>query len=499
MLINNHQLPIPLLQAHLVLETHRPFRLILHWKRLRLDFYLSRGPVWKNADALAANGDRMTDAPTPTEPRLRRVLTLGDLILYGIMVIQPTAPMPIFGVVTQVARGHAVTVVLIAMIAMLFTAISYGRMARAYPSAGSAYTYVGNAIHPSLGFLTGWSITMDYLLNPIICTIWCAKATANFIQSVPYPVLVFGFALLFTLLNLRGVETSARFNRWMVAGMSLVVAIFFAFAVHYLFIQHPGTVSYLKPLYDRETFSPGALSRGTAIAALTYIGFDSVSTLSEEVENPRKNIMLATVLTCVITGVLAGLEVYAGQLIWPDFRHYPDVDTAFVYVAGRAGGPLLFGLVNATLLAATVGSGAAAQLGAARLLYGMGRDDSIPKRFFGALTAGGVPRNNVLFSGALALLASLVLSYELAVELLNFGAFIAFMGVNAASLFHKGDKPRWSPGNAIPPILGFAICFYIWLNLGAAAKLVGSSWLLAGLIYGAARGSLNRRPAPAQL
>src|ERR1700730_18454598 len=162
-----------------------------------------------------------------TEPRLRRVLRLRDLIAYGIILIQPTAPMPIFGVVSQQARGHVVTAIMFAMLAMLFTAVSYGRMARAYPSAGSAYTYVGKAIHPSLGYLTGWSITMDYLLNPIICTIWCSKATQNFIPFVPYPVLVCGYVLLFTLLNLRGVETSAQFNRWMVAGMSVVVLIFF--------------------------------------------------------------------------------------------------------------------------------------------------------------------------------------------------------------------------------------------------------------------------------
>jgi amino acid transporter len=259
--------------------------------------------------------------------------------------------------------------------------------------------------------------------------------------------------------------------------------------------QHPDSAAYLRPFYDSTTFSWTALSRGTAIAALTYIGFDGVSTLSEEVENPRRNIMLATVLTCVITGALAAAEVYAGQLVWPDYQHYPDVDTAFVYVAGRAGGPFLFALVNLTLLVATVGSGAAAQLGAARLLFGMGRDDVIPKRFFGALTLRGVPRNNVLFSGVLALCASLVLSYELSVELLNFGAFIAFMGVNASALAHGGTGSRWHWKNALPPILGFVVCFYIWLNLSGTAKLVGGLWLLAGLIYGGARGSLKRRPA----
>ncbi|HME10819.1 MAG TPA: hypothetical protein VKG25_27430, partial [Bryobacteraceae bacterium] len=135
------------------------------------------------------------------------------------------------------------------------------------------------------------------------------------------------------------------------------------------------------------------------------------------------------------------------------------------------------------------------QLGAARLLFGMGRDDVIPKRFFGRLSSRGVPRNNVLFSGVLALAASLLLSYELSVELLNFGAFIAFMGVNASALVQGGIGSRWSWRNAGPPIAGFLVCFYIWLSLSPTAKTVGGLWLLAGLGYGAARGSLKRRPA----
>ena len=425
----------------------------------------------------------------------RRVLRLRDLVLYGIIIIQPTAPMPIFGVVSQQARGHVVTTVLIAMVAMLFTAVSYGRMARAYPSAGSAYTYVSRELHPGLGFLTGWSITMDYLLNPIICTIWCSKAAQNLVPMTPYWLLATGFALLFTMLNLRGIETSARLNEGLAWAMGVVVLLFFAYTIHYMAVQpHLTLATWTRPFYDPQTFSWRAVSGGTAIAVLTYIGFDGVSTLSEEVENPRRNILLATVLTCVITGVLASLEVYAGQLIWPDYGHYPDVDTAFVHIARRAGGPLLFGLVNVTLLVATVGSGFGSQLAAARLLFGMGRDNALPRRFFGVLDpVRQIPRNNVLFSGVLALLGALVLSYELGAELLNFGAFIAFMGVNASAFVHDCVRERQRSWKAwLPPVLGFAVCFYIWLSLGVPAKAVGSAWMLIGLVYGAARGRLRR-------
>ncbi|MGC2504036.1 MAG: APC family permease, partial [Silvibacterium sp.] len=172
--------------------------------------------------------------PVENTPQLRRALGLWDLILYGLVVIQPTAPMPVFGVMTLRAHGHAVTVVLIAMVAMLFTAVSYGRMARVYPSAGSAFTYVGRELHPILGYVTGWSMAMDYVLNPLVCTILCSKFALNFVPGVPYFVWVFAFVLLFTLLNLRGIQTSARINTILMAAMSIVIVIFLVAAARYV-------------------------------------------------------------------------------------------------------------------------------------------------------------------------------------------------------------------------------------------------------------------------
>jgi putrescine importer len=427
---------------------------------------------------------------SPEFVRLRRSLRLWDLILYGIIIIQPTAPMPVYGVISKEARGHVVTTILIAMVAMLLTAISYGRMARAYPSAGSAFTYVGRELHPSLGYVTGWSMAMDYILNPLICTIWCSKAAGNFVPEVPYLMWAVFFATLFTLLNLRGVETSARINAWLAAAMGVVIAIFFAAAARFILHHFPYPSGFFShPFYDPATFSSHRLFRGTSIAVLTYIGFDGISTLSEEVEYPRRNILLATVLTCVITGVLASFEVYAAQLIWPVSRPFPDVDTAFVHIAGLAGGPMLFRLVNLTLLVATIGSGMGSQLGAARLLYGMGRNGALPKSFFGAVEPQHrIPRNNVIFVGVLALMGAFLMSYELGAELLNFGALIAFMGVNAAAFtryYVHAEKKRWV--NLFPPLLGFAICLFIWLNLGWQAKIAGGLWMIAGIIYGAVK------------
>jgi amino acid transporter len=430
---------------------------------------------------------------TPAAPRsakLRRTLTLWDLILYGIVVIQPTAPMSIFGVLDKRGQGHVVTTILIAMAAMLFTAISYGRMARAYPSAGSAFTYVGQEINPALGYITGWSMVMDYMLNPMICVIWISQQANVFVPDIPSWIWTIVVTLIFTGLNIVGVRTSARVNAGLAAGMGVVILIFFAAAARAIFHTAHTAAFYTRPFYDPATFSLGTVLGGTSIAVLTYIGFDGISTLSEEVENPRRNILLATVITCVAIGFLSALQVYAAQLInpTPDLSTERMVDTAFVHVASQAWAPLL-GIVGFTLVVANFGSGMGAMLGAARLLFGMGRSNALPKSFFGKVDAKShIPRNNVLFVAALTLIGAFVLNYDLGAQMLNFGALIAFMGVNLAAFMRyyvRADKKTM--GNLLPPVFGFLICLLLWLSLSVKAQIAGSIWMLTGIAYGAWR------------
>jgi len=447
-------------------------------------------------------------------PRLRRTLTLADLVLYGIIVIQPVAPMSVFGVLSDRGRGHVVTAILIAMVAMLFTGMSYGRMARAYPSAGSAFTYVAQEVNPAVGYITGWSMVMDYMLNPLICTVWCAGQAHQFAPGVPTWIWKIFFAVVFTLLNVRGIKTSARINTGMAIAMGAVVVAIFVAGARYIFGAPHDPAYYTRPFYDPQTFTVAGLFGCTSIAVLTYIGFDGISTLSEEAENPRRNILLATVLTCVVIGVLSAVEAYVAQLIWPASEPFPDVNTAYSYIAGRAWKPL-FPIVGFTLLLANFGSGLGSQLGAARLLYGMGRSNALPKSFFGAVDSKHhIPRNNVFVVGAVALLGAFILeivagyktyslsthaltfetvknllnggeAYGLGAEMLNFGALIAFMGVNAAAFLRyyvrSNDKKL---GFLIPPVLGFVICLALWLNLSRPAIIVGSIWMAAGIAFG---------------
>ncbi len=413
---------------------------------------------------------------------LRRSLGFWDLLLYGIVLIQPTAPMPSFGVIYQVARGHVVTAILCALVAMLFTSVSYGRMARVYPHGGSAFMYVGKELHPSLGYLTGWCLVMDYVLNPLICVIWCSKAAQNILPEIPYVVFVVLFAAFFTLLNLNGVETSARINAGMAAALGVVVILVVIAVVRYLMHLPPQPSSfYTHPFYDPATFSRSGLLRGTSIAVLSYIGFDGISTLTDEAKDPARNIPRAIVMACFATGVLASIEVYLGQLVWPRGQAFPDIDTAYVHISGRAGGPILFMIVNASLLLANMGSGIASQLGAARLLLAMGQDGALPKRFFGAIhPKNRIPRNNVLLIGAICLVGALFFSYQLGTEMLNYGALLAFMGVNVASV-----ALGWRLGRHWVPMLmstaGFLTCLFIWTNLGPIARIAGTAWALVGV------------------
>ncbi len=426
------------------------------------------------------------ESTASSAPRLRRTLTLRDLILYGVIVLQPVAPMSAFGALSERGRGHVVTAILIAMIAMLSTAISYGRMARVYPSAGSAFTYVAQEIHPSMGYITGWSMVMDYIVNPLICTVWCAEQANQFAPGIPIWGWKIFFAVVFTLLNLQGIKTSARVNAGMAAAMSAVVIVVFATAIRYI-LGHPHSDPgfFTRPFYDPQTFSWGGLFGCTSLAVLTYIGFDAISTLSEEAENPKRNILLATVMTCLVIGILSAAEVYVAQLVWPASRPFPDQDTAYVYAAALTWAPL-FKIVGLTLLIANFGSGLGAQIGAARLLYGMGRSNALPKSFFGKVDAKHqIPRNNVIFIGVIVLLGSFRLTYGRGIELLNFGALIAFMGVNAAAFMRyyvRAQEKKLS--NLLPPILGFFICLGLWWSLSVPAKILGSIWMGAGIAFG---------------
>jgi amino acid transporter len=429
-------------------------------------------------------------AAAASQPKLKRVLGLWDLVYYGIILTSPIAVVPMFGEAQVLSQGHAVITLLAAMIAMTATAVSFGRMATVYPSAGSVYTYVSRGFNAQIGFVVGWAMFLEYLFQPLQNSLYAALTVQRLLPHVPFALLSAGAVGFMTLLCWFGIRTTARANQILLAFMSIVMIAFIFEALWYIFThqQWHGLIS-AQPFYDPKTFSVRAIAAGTALAATTYIGFDGVSILAEEVENPRRNVLLASVLVCVFTGLFAAFQVYLAQRIWPDFRTLANPETAFMDVARVAGGYHLFVGFAIVLLVSSLACGLAGLLGAVRLLYGMGRDNILPRKIFGHLNAErGSPSYNVIIAGAMAYLGTLTMGWERSVEILNFGALMAFMAVNLAAIRYFGFSTEMKNKrklflDVIVPALGFLFCLVIFLGLQNSTLVAGAIWVGVGALY----------------
>ena len=349
-----------------------------------------------------------------------------------------------------------------------------------------------------LGLLTGRPHPSDYLIVPVTAIIYSSltvqRVLAPWVPHLPaqllFALLASFFAAAITALNLRGVRAAAKANIGLLFIMSVVIILFMVLAIRYLFhLQGWAGVFSGEPFYDSRTFHLPAIATATSFAALTYIGFDSVTTLAEDVHDPRRNILLATVIVCVFTGIFSGLQIYLGQLVWPNWRTFPNLETAFMDVTRRVGGPILFAAMAVILVISNFGAALSGQIGAARLLFSMGRDNVLPKSVFAYLDPKKKnPSYNIVIIGVLAFAGAMVLSFELAAECLNFGAFLGFMGVNLATfrefyLRRKGAQERRLFRDALLPMAGFLFCLAIWVSLPLPAKIAGGCRLLVGLVY----------------
>jgi putrescine importer len=427
-------------------------------------------------------------------PHFSRVLTLWDLIFYGIILISPIAAVPLFGVVQVQSHGYIVDTLLLGMFAMMVTAFSYGRMSSLYPSAGSAYTFVGHGLNLHVGFLVGWAMFLEYLLQLLINAVWVADTIHGWVHWIPSYALMFLFVAVVTFMNLRGIRTSALANKVLLASMSVIIVAFIILAIRYLFHMNGwrGLVSSI-PIYDPKTFDFRAIRTAVPLAALTFIGFDGVTTLAEDAKNPRRNVLLATVLVCLFTGVFCGFQVYLGQLVLPS-THFENVDGAFMDVCLLVGGRVLFLGMTAVTVVAAAGCGLTGGLAAARLLFGMGRESMLPQRIFTHLDSKhNAPSYNIWIIGIVSLIGAMAISrdghgYENGAELLNLCAFICFIGVNFATFWQFGVK-RISGnktnllGDIILPLAGLAFCAWLSVSLNRIATILGAIWIIAGIVY----------------
>ncbi len=443
-------------------------------------------------------------SPSGQTGRLRRVLTRRDLILYGLVILTPTAPYPVFGIIQQESRGHATLTYLVAMVAMLFTAMSYGKMSAAFPSAGSTYTYAQRSLNEYVGFLAGWGMILDYFLIPLLSVIYASLTAQRLLPGVPYAVWVILFTVGMTAVNVRGIKVTARASSVLMAVMTVIAVLFIAVAARWVAI-HSGFGGFFQmaAVYRPETFALRPLMLGAAIATLSYIGFDAISTLAEDTLDPERDIGSATVICCVLQTAICVVTVYLATLVWPDYRTLPSAETAIIDVGSRIGGSWLLGLISLVLLVAGIASALTGQAGASRLLLGMGRDGVLSKKIFAYVHPKySTPTRSIYLMGAFAMLGGLFMHFQMAVELLNFGAFVGFILVNLSVIRHYFIRLHRRAGmdfvrHLIAPLLGAGVCTYVWMSLSSNAKLVGFLWLGIGFLYlGILTRGFTVRPKP---
>ena len=418
--------------------------------------------------------------------RLQRTLSLGSVVLFGIAYMTPIIVLGTFGILAQSTGGMVPAAYLAALVAMFFTAMSYGRMASAFPVAGSAYTYVRKAISPKLGFIAGWAVLLDYLFLPMAIWLIGAAYLHSAFPAVPQWIWVLAFIGITSLINIVGLKLANGVNALLMLVQALVLIAFVALCVHYI----GGDAS--KPLWTIEPFFNGQMQMplimsGAAIACYSFLGFDAVSTLTEETRDARRTIPRAIMLITLIGGLIFVGVSYFVQIAHPSFQ-FADVDSAAYEIARNIGGDLFVSVFMIGLIVGQFASGLSAQASGSRLLFAMGRDGVLPKSFFGTLHAKyGTPVNSILLCAVVALLA-LKLDVTTSTSFINFGAFLAFTLVNLSVIFHYwiGGKNRGLREVVlflVFPTIGLLADLWLMISLDHLAIYLGLTWLVIGCTY----------------
>ena len=436
---------------------------------------------------------------------LHRSLSFGDLLVYGLVFMVPIAPFGIFGSVFQGSGGMVALAYAIGMVAMMFTALSYAQMSRAFPMAGSVYTYAGRGIAPPVGFLSGWMILLDYVLVPSLLYLIASIAMNSLIPSIPVWLWLIGFVVLNTVVNSMGIEMTAKVNKVMLAAELVVLAIFLVIGIVAL-AQGKGRGFDFSPLYNSDTFSWSLVFGAVSIAVLSFLGFDGISTLAEENKETAQAIGRAMVAALLVAGVLFIVQTWVASLLVPQpdqlISQGDPEGTAFYDAAAVAGGQWLSKLTAlATAIAWGFANSLVAQAATSRLLYAMARDRQLPSFLAKVHERKGVPVNATLLVAVVSLVLGLYFStrddgISLLSTLVNFGALTAFLALHVSVVWHfvgrEGSRQWWT--HLLAPAIGFAILAYVLLNAQLQAKWLGLIWFGIGLAVLVVLMATGRRP-----
>ena len=423
---------------------------------------------------------------TTSSPRLKRSLGTPSLLLFGLAYMLPLAVFTTYGIVTQVTGGHLAGAYFVTTIAMLFTAYSYANMVRAYPAAGSAYTYTQRAFGSHLGFLTGWALLLDYLVLPLLNYLIIGLYLNTAFPAIPAWLFIVVSVVLVTGLNVIGIRLVSSANLALVGVQIVFIVVFVAVGIAYASGQ--ATIPNLLEPFIGGNSTVGNIMAGSAYLALAFLGFDAISTLSEEAKNATTSIPRAIVLCTLVGGLIFIVLAYFAGLVFPDYQHFTDADTASLDVMKRIGGTALYAFFTAAYIAGSFASAMASQASVSRILFAMGRDGQLPRPVFGAVHPRfRTPWLAVIAVGVIGLLGSLLLSLDFVASIINFGALTAFSFVNLAVVKHfmidRGQR-GWKAvlKYIVAPAIGFAMTVWLWTSLSLTALITGIIWVLVGLI-----------------
>ncbi|MHC8400452.1 APC family permease [Pseudomonas sp. MDT1-17] len=419
---------------------------------------------------------------------LKRSLSLTDLVVYGMIFMIPIAPFGVYGYVNAESPGLVPLAYIIGMVAMLFTALSYGSMARAFPMAGSVYSYAQRGLNQHVGFIAGWLMLLDYLLIPPLLYVYAAMALNHLYPDIPKVGFILAFLVSATFVNLRGITFTARMNIVFLLAQLVVLGIFLFYAWNALHSGGGNGQLTLAPLYNPETFNFALLMQAVSIAVLSFLGFDAISTLAEEVKgDPGRSVGKAALITLVVMGVIFVAQTWIATDLAAGMG-FKSADTAFYEIAEIAAGSWLATLTAvATALAWGVAVAITSQAAVSRLLFGMARDGKLPK-----VLANVHPKHNTPYvSIYLVAVLSLVICYlfinsvDILTSLVNFGALSGFMllHLTVINYYWRRQKSGQVIRHLICPVIGFIIVAAIMYNMGVDAQKLGLIWIALGLVY----------------
>jgi amino acid transporter len=436
----------------------------------------------------AADGSELSAFGYDTQ--LRRSLSLGDLLVYGLVFIVPIAPFAIFGIVFNASKGMVALTYVIGLVAMVFTAMSYRAMSEAFPVAGSVYAYAGRGLHPSAGFLAGWAILLDYLLVPTLCYVVGAVAMRTIIPSVPQSLWIIGFVAFNTVINMLGIETTARASKTFLAGELIVLALFVFLGVIAVSNGVNGSHWSLRPFFNPAEFNVNIIFTALSVAVLSFLGFDAISTLAEEAKGGVRVVGKATMIALCIAAVLFIAQTYIAALLVPDRTSFAGeiaTNDAFYTVSAIVGGSSLKIVVAvSSALSVAIANALVAQAATARLLFAMARDGQLPRFLAHVHPTRRVPERAVLFVAAVSLVLGLFFVGQVGLlsSLVNFGALFSFLMLHVSVVVYFLIRRRSQSFGAhlISPVIGFGIIAFVLVNADVHAKVGGLTWLAIGVL-----------------